>query len=343
MPPTPPTATHDPLPFIAGLVAAMFLLVAPWLLPKFVPDFWVSIIAEMLIWGLFASSANLLLGYTGLLSFGQSLYFGFGAYGVAFAIHNFKLGVIPGFFIGVAAATAIAAIAGFFAVRLTWHYFAIITVVFSLIFYLIAVGWKTVTGGDDGMSFALPPIAQFGDAELTLLDATFQYYFILVIVAACFFLQWLLLRSPLGMAFKAVRENATRAGLIGFNPYLIRLISFIISGLLAGVAGALFALFSRYASAHYMYWTVSGEAVIWTIVGGTGTLFGPVVGAAALTILREELSTVWEHYLIVVGVIVILVVTFAPKGILGSIAAWRAARRAAPGGPDAADGKGTRP
>ena len=143
------------------------------------------------------------------------------------------------------------------------------------------------------------------------------------------------------MAFKAVRENATRAGLIGFNPYLIRLISFIISGLLAGVAGALFALFSRYASAHYMYWTVSGDAVIWIIVGGTGTLFGPVVGAAVLTILREELSTVWEHYLIVVGVIVILMVIFAPKGILGSIAAWRAGRRAAPGARDAADGEGT--
>jgi branched-chain amino acid transport system permease protein len=91
-----------------------------------------------------------------------------------------------------------------------------------------------------------------------------------------------------------------------------------------------------------MYWTVSGEAVIWTIVGGTGTLLGPIVGAAALTILREELSTVWEHYLIVVGVIVILMVTFAPKGILGSIAAWRAARRAVPGDPAAADGKGTR-
>jgi branched-chain amino acid transport system permease protein len=342
MPPTPPTATHDPLPLIAGLIAAMFLLVAPWLLPRFVPDFWVSIIAEMLIWGLFASSANLLLGYTGLLSFGQSLYFGFGAYGVAFAIHGLKLGVIPAFIIGVAAATAIAVIAGFFAVRITWHYFAIITVVFSLIFYLIAVGWKTVTGGDDGMSFALPPIAQFGDVELTLLDATFQYYFILAIVAACFLLQWLLLRSPLGMAFKAVRENATRAGLIGFNPYLIRLISFIISGLLAGVAGALFALFSRYASAHYMYWTVSGDAVIWTIVGGCGTLFGPLIGAAVLTILREELSTVWEHYLIVVGVIVILVVIFAPKGILGSIAAWRVARRAAPGGLDTAHGKETR-
>ncbi len=316
-------------PLIGAAITIAFLLAAPWLLPRFVSAFWVNIMAEIMIWGLFASSVNLLLGYTGLLSFGQSLYFGFGAYGVAFAIGKFGLGVFPAFFIGVAVATAVAAVAGFFAVRLTWHYFAIITVVFSLIFYLVAVGWKTVTGGDDGMSFSLPVIAKIGDTELTLLDPTFQYFFILAIVAACFLLQYILLRSPLGVAFTAVRDNAVRAGLIGLNPYLIRLASFIISGFLAGVAGSLFALFSRYASAQYMYWTVSGEAVIWTIVGGTGTLFGPMIGAALLILMREELSTYWEHYLILVGVIVILVVTFAPKGIVGGIKALRAARHAA--------------
>lgn len=312
---------------ILGAVVGAFLVAAPWLLPKFVPQFWVNILAEIMIWGLLASSANLLLGYTGLLSFGQSLYFGFGAYGVAFGITRFGLGVVPSFLFAVAVATLAAAVAGFFAVRLTWHYFAIITVVFSLIFYLVAVGWKSLTGGDDGLSFALPPLARFGDTELTLLDPTFQYFFILVVVAACYLLQWLVLRSPLGVAFTAVRENATRAGLVGLNPYLIRLASFIIAGFLAGVSGALFALFSRYASAQYMFWTVSGEAVIWTIVGGTGTLFGPAIGAALLILLREELSIYWEHYLIVVGVIVILVVTFVPKGIVGSLRSQRGARR----------------
>ena len=309
---------------IVGAVVAAFLLAAPWLLPKFVPEFWVGILAEIMIWGLLASSANLLLGYTGLLSFGQSLYFGFGAYGVAFGITRFGLGVVPSFFLAVAIATLAAAIAGFFAVRLTWHYFAIITVVFSLIFYLVAVGWKSLTGGDDGLSFALPPIAKLGNLELTLLDPTFQYFFILAVVGACYLLQWLVLRSPLGVAFTAVRENATRAGLVGLNPYLIRLTSFVIAGFLAGVAGALFALFSRYASAQYMYWTVSGEAVIWTIVGGAGTLFGPAIGAALLILVREELSGYWEHYLILVGILVLLVVSFAPRGIVGSLQARRA-------------------
>lgn len=312
---------------ILGALAAAFLLSAPWLLPKFVPPFWVNILAEIMIWGLLASSANLLLGYTGLLSFGQSLYFGFGAYGVAFGITRFGMGIVPSFLFAVAVATLAAAVAGFFAVRLTWHYFAIITVVFSLIFYLVAVGWKSLTGGDDGLSFALPPVAKFAGLELTLIDPTFQYFFILAVVAVCYLLQWMVLRSPLGVAFTAVRENATRAGLVGLNPYLIRLVSFILAGFLAGVSGALFALFSRYASAQYMFWTVSGEAVIWTIVGGAGTLFGPAIGAALLILVREELSVYWEHYLILVGVIVILVVTFAPKGIVGSLQARWGARR----------------
>jgi branched-chain amino acid transport system permease protein len=312
---------------IGGALIAVFLLTAPFVLPRFVPQFWVNIIAEILIWGLFASSANLLLGYTGLLSFGQSLYFGFGAYGVALGITKLGLGILPAFALGVVVATLVAVVAGFLAVRLTWHYFAIITVVFSLIFYLVAVGWKSLTGGDDGLSFPLPPVAKLGDVELTLLDSTFQYFFVLAIVGLCFLLQWLLLRSPLGVAFTAVRENATRAGLIGLNPYLIRLTSFVVAGFLAGTAGALFALYSRYASAQYMYWTVSGDAVIWTIIGGTGTLFGPVIGAALLILIREELSIYWEHYLILVGVIVLLVVTFAPKGAVGIWRAWRARRR----------------
>ena len=126
-----------------------------------------------------------------------------------------------------------------------------------------------------------------------------------------------ILKSPLGFAFVAVRENASRAGLVGYNPYMIRLVSFVFAGFFAGVAGVLFALFSRYVSAQYLFWTVSGEGVVWMIVGGAGTLFGPVLGAAFLIVVREELSVYWEHYLLAVGVIVILCVTYAPQGIMG--------------------------
>lgn len=312
-----------------GVVGVLFLLSVPWSLPLVVGDFWVTVLAEIFIWGLFASSVNLLLGYTGLLSFGQALYFGMGAYGMTLGVDILGLSFWTAFFLGIFVGTLSAAIAGIFAVRLTWHYFAIITIVFSLIVYFVAVGWTDLTGGDDGRPFSVPPVLKVADFELTVFDLTFQYYFILAIVAICYFLLYAVLKSPLGYAFVAVRENDTRASLIGLSPYKIRYISFVLAGFLASVAGVLFAVFARYASAQYLFWTVSGEAVLWSVVGGIGTLFGPAIGTGLLIIVREELSVYWDHYLIIVGVIVIIIVTFAPQGIMGLLEKWLGAPRSA--------------
>ncbi|WP_346907453.1 branched-chain amino acid ABC transporter permease [uncultured Roseibium sp.] len=301
---------------VAALICVLFLS-APWVLPLFVSSFWIDITAEILIWSLFAASVNLLFGYVGLLSFGQALYFGFGMYGVAIGISHFDLGFWPALAVGILAAVLIAVVTGALAVRLTWHYFAIITVVFSLIFYFLALTSKPITGGDDGMGFSLPPVFSFGEFELSLTDQTVQYFFILAVVALCFFLKHRLLKSPLGRALIAVRENDVRAELIGLNVYLLRLTAFVFAGFLAGTAGALFAFFGRYASASYMFYHVSGEGVVWTIVGGAGTLLGPVFGTGLLIILREQLSLYWEHYLLPVGVIVILTAIFAPNGLVG--------------------------
>jgi branched-chain amino acid transport system permease protein len=298
---------------VAAVAAGLGL--APVLLNFFGGLFWINVIAEILIWSLLAASVNLLLGYVGLLSFGQALYFGFGMYGVAIGISQFGLGLWPAFFLGIAAATAMAAVAGAIAVRLTWHYFAIITVVFSLIFYFVAMSAKSITGGDDGLSFSAPPL--WKSAGWLLTDRTVQYYFIYLVCAACFTGMAFLIASPLGMRFNAVRDNEQRASLIGINVYYTRWIAFVISGLLAGVGGALFALFGRYASASYMFYHVSGEAVVWAIVGGIGSLLGPLVGTALLILFRELVSGLWENYLIAVGAFVILVVMFAPRGIVG--------------------------
>jgi branched-chain amino acid transport system permease protein len=315
-----------------GFAALAFVLGGPYIIPLFISDFWVNVIAEIFIWSLFAASVNFLFGYAGLLSFGQAVYFGTGAYGVAFGIELLGLSFWPSFFLGIIVATMTAAIIGIFAVRLTWHYFAIITVVFCLIFFFVAVGWKDLTGGDDGFPFYVPPLLKIGGVELTLFNLTFQYYFVLAVVSFCFWLFYVILKSPLGQAIVAVRENADRAGLIGFSTYKLRYIAFVISGFLAGVAGVLFALFARYASAHYLFWHLSGEGVIWTVVGGTGTLFGPVLGTALLVIVREELSVYWENYLLVVGVIIILVCTFAPQGLMGLLRKWLGGQGKASGG-----------
>jgi len=189
--------------------------------------------------------------------------------------------------------------------------------VFSLIFYFLALSWKPLTGGDDGLPFTLPPIVSIGDFELSLANLDVQYFFIIFVVGACYALMGRVISSPLGRAFVTVRENDLRASLIGLNVYLIRLSAFVFAGFIAGVAGALFAFFGRYASASFMFYHISGEAVVWAIIGGVGTLFGPIVGTGLLIVLREQLSHVWAHYPILVGVIVILTVMFAPKGIGG--------------------------
>jgi branched-chain amino acid transport system permease protein len=311
---------------VLGVFLAAFLLLAPYLIPLFLNTFWVNILTEILIWSLFAASVNLLFGYTGLLSFGQALFFGMGAYGVAFGLSVFGLSFWPSFFLGVAAATVTAAVTGIFAVRLTWSYFTILTVVFSLIFYLFAVGRKDITNGDDGMAFQVPPVFEFGGWKPSMLDITFQYYFVLLIVAALYLFLWFLMRSPLGYAFMAVRENDRRASLIGLSPYRVRYYSFVLAGILAGVAGVLFALFSRYTTAQYMFWTVSGDGVVWVVVGGAGTLLGPALGTALLIVLREELSVHWEHFLILVGIIVIVTITFEPAGLMGILNRWNERR-----------------
>jgi branched-chain amino acid transport system permease protein len=305
---------------ILMIAVAVFLLSVPWLIPALVNTFWVSVIAEILIWSLFAASVNLLFGYVGLLSFGQALYFGFGMYGVAVGIDGLGLSFWPAFALGIIAAMAMALVTGIFAVRLTWHYFAIITVVFSLIFYFLALTNKWLTGGDDGINFTLPPTFTFGGKQLGFADPVFQYFFILAVVALCFWLMRRLADSPLGKAFLAIRDNDLRASLIGLNVYLLRLIAFVLAGFLAGVAGALFAFFGRYASASYMFYHVSGDGVVWAIVGGAGTLFGPIVGTSIFIIVREIVSTHWEHHSLIVGAVAIVVVIFAPEGVVGL---WR--------------------
>ncbi len=301
---------------------AAFLVAVPWLIPAFFSGFWVSVIAEILIWSLFAASVNLLFGYVGLLSFGQALYFGFGMYGVAIGIEHLGLSFWPAFGLGIAASMAMALLTGIFAVRLTWHYFAIITVVFSLIFYFLALTNKWLTGGDDGINFTLPPTFSLAGSQWSFTNSTFQYFFILATVAICFWLMHRLIGSALGKAFLAIRDNDVRASLIGLNVYLLRLIAFVLAGFLAGVAGALFAFFGRYASASYMFYHVSGEAVVWAIVGGAGTLLGPIVGTSIFIIVREIVSTQWEHHALIVGIVAILVVIFAPKGIVGLWRTW---------------------
>jgi branched-chain amino acid transport system permease protein len=305
-----------------SVLLLLFLVGAPWLLSLSGVEFWLAVLTEILIWGLFASSANLLLGQVGLLSFGQALFFGFGMYGIGIGIDRFGLSLWPALAIALVASVGVAGFVGAFAVRLTWHYFAIMTVVFSLVFYYLALRLKPITGGDDGLSFPAPEILSFAGHTWNFNNGVDQYFFVLLLVGLGVALQAWLRATPLGRNFAAVRESERKAALLGVNVLLVRWIAFVIAGGIAGLAGGLYSLFGRYASASYMFYHVSGEAVVWTIIGGTGTLAGPFLGAGLFTLMREELSSRWEHYPILVGALVILTVLLAPQGIAGT---WNAA------------------
>lgn len=292
---------------------SIFLLSAPF----FLGDFETSLTGEILIWGLFAMGFDLIFGFAGMLSFGQALFFGVGAYSVVLTVQNLGLGFWPALVAALVVSFLFALLVGYFAVKMTWHYFAIITIISTLVFYYVAVGWKSLTGGDDGLSFHIPNLLSIGDYSLTLYDRLTQYYFILIVVVLAYLLLRQITRSQLGRVFLALKENADRVGLIGYNPHHYRLAAFVIGSVFCGLAGALYALHMRYASASFMFWTVGGEAVVYTIVGGTGTLLGPLIGAAIMIIFKDYLSAWFENYLFVMGVITLVIVLVAPKGILG--------------------------
>src|SRR5260370_9248400 len=177
-----------------------FVVAATGLIPALFNTGWVRVIVKIMIWSLLAASVNLLFGYVGLLSFGQALYFGFGMYGVAIGVATLGLSFWPAFGLGIFASVAIALVTGIFAVRLTWHYFAIITVVFSLIFYFFSLSVKPLTGGDVCINFTLPPTFSISGVKGSFSDPNFQYFFILATVSLCFFLIHRMLQSPLSKA-----------------------------------------------------------------------------------------------------------------------------------------------
>lgn len=305
----------------AGRLALRLVTVGCLALLAIVPfvlhEFEAGLVAEIMIWSILAMALDLLFGYTGMLSFGQALFFGVGAYGMAFAVKVLHFSLLPALACGVVAAGIAAGITGFFAVRLSWHYFAIITIIFSLVVYFFAVSRSDLTGGDDGLPVEIPPILKLGDIELNVYQPVVEYYLILMLAAASFIALRQVTRTQIGLTFCAIRDNATRAALLGYDTFRYRWLAFVIAGLFSGLAGGLFAMKTRYASAAYLFWTVSGDAVIWTVVGGAGTLIGPVIGTALLIALRDYISTWFEHYLILIGLIAIVIVLVAPQGLVG--------------------------
>jgi len=274
-------------------------------LPFIVP--YRTVIIEILIYALFAMSFNIYLGYTGYLSFGHAAFFGLGAYGAGIPIVRLGVSVWMALLIGASIAACGAWIVGFFALRRRGIYFGMITLAFSQMFYFICLQWDTLTGGSDGLK-GIPSLYLKKPFFIDLSDPLVLYYFI-----------WRILHSPFGMAMQAIRENEERAKACGYDTQRIKLISFIISGLFSGLAGALYAIFLEYVPLEILYWTANGQVVVVTILGGVGTIVGPFIGSSVFIALREFIMRFTGRWELFVGAIFVICVLIFPKGIYGTL------------------------
>jgi len=301
--------------FWIGFALALVLL---WAAPLVLPPFWRRFVTEILIWGLLAMSSDILIGYTGMVSFGHSAFFGLGMYGAAAAL----LSVSPpnlwlALLYGLVAAAAVAAFVAYFATRLRDIYFSITTLVFSQIFYVIIFTWTEVTGGENGLTFRQPGLGIPGRLELSFTPEVL-HWFVLAVVTASYLLLRRITRSPFGMVLQAIRENEARTRAIGYAVERYKIVAVMLSGVFAGLAGILYAVQNKFAAPDFVFFLISGEVVIWNVMGGVGTLVGPIAGAAFFLLLREGLSRFFtEYYLIPVGIIFTAMVIFMPQGLLG--------------------------
>ncbi|HEX9461551.1 MAG TPA: branched-chain amino acid ABC transporter permease [Alphaproteobacteria bacterium] len=311
---------RDAAIFWIGFAVIVALLIAA---PLVLPPFWRRFLTEILIWGLLAMSSDILIGYTGMISFGHSAFFGLGIYGAAAAL---LLVTPPNLFLaigfGLVAAALAALFVAYFSTRLRDIYFAITTLIFSQIFYVIIFTWTSVTGGENGLAFTRPGLGIPGLYVARFTPETL-HWFVLAVVAGSYLLLRRITHSPFGMVLQSIRENEARTRAIGYHVEHYKIVAVMLSGLFAGLAGVLYALQNQFAAPDFVFFLVSGETVIFNVIGGIGTLVGPIVGAGFFLLLREALSRSFtEYYLIPVGIIFIAMVIFMPQGLLGFARRW---------------------
>lgn len=299
--------------FVAGVAVVVIL---PLILPN---RFYVRLINEIMIYGLLAMSLDLLLGYTGLLSFMHNAYLGIGAYATGLLlIHVFPESMWLAIFGGIIITVLISAPVGWVQVRTGGLAFALLTVAFGMMFYTVAWKWYDLTGGDDGlMGVPQPDITLFGMKIVSSGDSTGIYYFTLIIVLGLFLLTWRVVHSPLGAVLEAIRENEERAAFVGINVRKYKLIGWMMACGLAGVAGSIYILYRGYTGPDVMEAFAGAGVLMMVLLGGMGSLWGPLIGAAIFIFMKDYISTVTEDWEFFVGLVVILLVLFMPGGLAG--------------------------
>jgi branched-chain amino acid transport system permease protein len=314
--------SYRPKLLLAAAAAAVLVVLA--LLPPIIGLYQTQLLTYGLIAAIAALGFNLLLGYTGLLSFGHSAFFGIGAYTVAFllrdaGIRSMELYIL----IGIPVAAIASALFGYICVRHTRIFFGILTLALSQVLWTLTYKFFWVTGGSDGLRVARPTLLA-GMVTFTGRDA-FQrfingyYYYVLVIFALSVVLMWVIVHSPFGKALQAIRDNETRAAFLGLRIHRFRWVAFLISGTFTGLAGILWVPLNGLTTPEVLYWPFSGEIVFTALLGGFRNFTGPIVGGIVFTYLKTYAVAMTEYWQLALGVVLVLMVMLLPTGIVGAI------------------------
>jgi branched-chain amino acid transport system permease protein len=294
-----------------GLGCVALLIAAPAALPPFA----MTLLTELVILGLFAMSLDLMVGYTRLVSFGHAAAYGMGAYASGYLLLNSSTPLLFVVFLAALLTGLIAIGVGWVCTLATGVSFSMLTLAFAQLLYAIAFKWTSVTGGSDGLA-GIP--RRPGPMEMTFLTTKAGfYYFALACLVGAYLLCRGLVSSPFGAVLRGIRENEAKTLALGYNTRLYKIAVVAVSYALGGLAGALYAPFAGFANTELLFWLLSGQVLIMVIVGGSGTLIGPIIGAAFFLILEHQLSSYTEAWALFLGLVFIAVVLFAPEGIWG--------------------------
>lgn len=299
------------------------VLLALIVLPFVVPPYQTVLLSYGLVFAIAALGFNLLLGYTGLLSFGHSAYFGAGAYAVAFIVKYAKLDSMEAFLLGgILASGAVAALFGLLCVRYTRIFFGILTLALSQVLWSLAFKFFWVTGGSDGLRVPTPTLVggfvRAGNDKFEFLSHRY-YYYVLAVFVICVAVMWVIVHSPFGKALQAIRDNETRAEFVGVQVWHYRWVAFVISGVFTGVAGALWVPLNGLTTPDILHWTFSGKIVFFTVLGGFQTFFGPIVGAVIYNYLETYAVGHTVYWQMVLGIVLVALVLALPAGIVGTL------------------------
>lgn len=295
--------------YVRFLIAFVVLAVAPFVLSLF----HLNLLSEILILAIFALSLNVLVGYTGLVSLGHAAFFGVGAYTAGLVAQNLSANLFVTVGLAILLSLLVAAIIGAFCMKVSGFYFLMLTLAFSQMIYSFIFQSTNLTGGSNGLSGIPRPTIGW----LQFSNSVLIFYLVLCVFMTTYIALRIVVKSPFGQVLIGIRENETRVKSMGYNTNFYKYIAFVLAGGLGGVAGSLYTYFNGFIAPSDVYWTMSGAVLIMVLIGGAGTMLGPVLGAALIVALETVVSTYTNLWMLFVGIVFIIFVIFFPKGIVG--------------------------